>query len=115
MKKSLPARKSKKTDKKAAGTPKKRQLPLAPAEADRSFPVVGIGASAGAVEAFTQLLKALPSQPGMAFILLPHLDPHHASALPELLAHATEMPVLQVQDGMRAKADHVYVLPPTSK
>ena len=53
------------------------------------FPVVGIGASAGGLEAFTQLLKLLPSDTGMAFVLIQHLDPAHSSFLPEALAKAT--------------------------
>ncbi len=73
---------------------------------------MGVGASAGALEAYSQLLKALPRDRGMAFILVPHLDPTHESALPELLSHSTRMPVLQIEDGMCVRADHVYVLPP---
>lgn len=82
-------------------------------EADApSFPVVGVGASAGGLEAFTQLLKALPNDPGMAFVLVPHLDPTHASAMTELLARATRMPVYEVHDGIRLKPNQVYVIPP---
>ena len=76
------------------------------------FPVAGIGASAGGLEAFTQLLKALPDDPGMAFVLVPHLDPTHESAMTELLSRATRMKVLEVHHGMRLKVDHVYVIPP---
>jgi two-component system CheB/CheR fusion protein len=79
------------------------------------FPVVGVGASAGGLEAFTQLLRALEPRLGMAFVLVPHLDPSHESAMSELLARATKMPVLQVTDGTRVKADHVYVIPPNSE
>ena len=56
------------------------------------FPVVGIGASAGGLEAFTQLLKALPADTGMAFVLVQHLDPTHESQLPEVLARTTACP-----------------------
>src|SRR5437868_13374790 len=77
-----------------------------------TFPVVGVGASAGGLEAFTQLLKALPAKPGMAFVLVAHLDPTHESAMAELLGRATAMPVFQVNDGMRLKPDQVYVIPP---
>jgi two-component system, chemotaxis family, CheB/CheR fusion protein len=76
------------------------------------FPVVGIGASAGGLEAVTQLLKALPPEPGMAFVLVPHLDPTHESAMTELLSRATQMRVFQVYDGIRLKPNHVYVIPP---
>jgi chemotaxis response regulator CheB len=76
------------------------------------FPVVGIGASAGGLEACTALLKALPVNPGMAFVLVQHLDPHHESILHKLLSRTTEMPVIQVEDGMALERDHVYVIPP---
>jgi two-component system, chemotaxis family, CheB/CheR fusion protein len=77
-----------------------------------SFPIVGVGASAGGLEAFTQLLKALPSRTGMAYVLVQHLDPTHESALTELLAKATEMPVRQVTDGTLVEPNRVYVIPP---
>src|SRR5512144_978446 len=76
------------------------------------FPVVGIGASAGGLEACTTLLKALPVNPGMAFVVVQHLDPHHESILHKLLSKTTEMPVIQVEDGMALEPDHVYVIPP---
>src|SRR5215813_5473188 len=79
------------------------------------FPVVGVGASAGGLEAITQMLRALEPRLGMAFVLVPHLDPSHESAMSELLARATRMPVLQVTDGTRVKADHVYVIPPNTE
>jgi two-component system CheB/CheR fusion protein len=76
------------------------------------FPIVGVGASAGGLEAFTQQLKALPSRTGMAYVLVQHLDPTHESALTELLARATEMPVRQVTDAMPVEPNRVYVIPP---
>jgi len=76
------------------------------------FPIVGVGASAGGLEAFTQLLKALPSRTGMAYVLVQHLDPTHESALTELLARVTEMPVRQVTDAMPVEPNRVYVIPP---
>ncbi|HEX6502902.1 MAG TPA: chemotaxis protein CheB [Terriglobales bacterium] len=76
------------------------------------FPIVGVGASAGGLEAFTNLLKALPPKPDMAFVLVPHLDPRHESAMTDLLGRATAMPVLQVHDGIRLKRNQVYVIPP---
>ncbi|GAC1347317.1 MAG: hypothetical protein NVSMB27_12480 [Ktedonobacteraceae bacterium] len=78
----------------------------------RASHVVGIGASAGGLEAMLDLLRALPATLGIAYIFLQHLDPHAASALPELLARVTVMPVHRAQDGMPVQADHVYVLPP---
>jgi two-component system, chemotaxis family, CheB/CheR fusion protein len=78
------------------------------------FPVVGIGASAGGLEAFTQLLESLPGDTGMAFVLIQHLDPSHVSHLPEILAPATPMPVVSVEDGLELRPNHVYVIPPNA-
>jgi len=77
-----------------------------------SFCIVGIGASAGGLEAFTALFKALQPDLGMAYILVPHLDPQRESALPQILGRATIMPVVQVENGMQVQSDHVYVIPP---
>lgn len=79
-----------------------------------SYPVVAVGASAGGLEAFTQLLKALPVNTGMAFVLIQHLDPQHESRLTELLARTTKMPVTEVKNGMMVEPDHVYVIPPNA-
>ncbi len=78
------------------------------------FPVVGIGASAGGLEAVTNLLKHLPTDTGMAFVLVQHLDPTHPSALTEILSRATAMRVTEVKDGMRVEPNHVYVIPPNT-
>jgi len=74
--------------------------------------IVGVGASAGGLEAFTELLSHLPDNTGMAFVLIQHLDPSHASHLSELLSKESKMPVSEVQGETRAKANHVYVIPP---
>ncbi len=89
----------------------------APEEQGDSHPatIAAIGASAGGLEAFTQLLKALPDPPGLAIVLIQHLASDHESALPYLLRSATRMPVDQVQDGVVAEANHVYVIPPGSE
>lgn len=87
-------------------------LPKTVPPADIDFPVVGIGASAGGLEAFTKLFKALPTDSGMAFILIQHLDPTHESMMVALLGNHTAMKVLQAADGMRIERDHVYVIPP---
>ncbi|HSS52853.1 MAG TPA: chemotaxis protein CheB, partial [Thermoanaerobaculia bacterium] len=76
-----------------------------------SFPIVGIGASAGGLEAFRQLLQNLPADTGAAFVLVQHLDPKHDSILPALLARSTTMPVDEVLDGVKILPDHVYVIP----
>src|SRR5712692_5816735 len=77
-----------------------------------SFPIVGVGASAGGLEAFTQMLRALPVDTGMAFVLVQHLDPTHTSMLTEILSRATGMPVAEVKDQMPAQPNHVYIIPP---
>jgi two-component system, chemotaxis family, CheB/CheR fusion protein len=77
-----------------------------------SFPIVGVGASAGGLEAFTQLLKALPVDTGMSFVLVQHLAPSHPSALAEILSRVTSMPVLEVHDEPTVEPNHVYVIPP---
>src|SRR5512140_795051 len=79
------------------------------------FPIVGVGASAGGLEAFTQLFKNLPANPGMAFVLIQHLAPAHESMLTELLSKATSMPVREVKDGMTVAPDNVYVIPPDTE
>src|SRR5579859_3533646 len=78
----------------------------------RPFPIVGIGASAGGMEAFKELLSHLPAITGMAYVFVQHLAPTHESLLPELLARATKMPVSLIQEQMRVEPDHVYVIPP---
>ncbi|NOT25217.1 MAG: response regulator [Acidobacteria bacterium] len=77
-----------------------------------SFPIVGIGASAGGLEAFGSLFSALPADTGMAFVVVSHLDPTHASALPEILARHTPMAVLEAVQNQAVEPDHVYVMPP---
>src|ERR1700745_2293595 len=73
----------------------------APASVTRtSFPIVAIGASAGGLEAFSSLLRALPPEPGLALVFIPHLDPTHESALVELLARPTPLPVRQAAEDM---------------
>ena len=81
-------------------------------ETRASFPIVAIGASAGGLEAFSNLLRALPSDPGMALVFIPHLDPTHESAMAELLARVTSLPVHQADEGARVRPNCVYVLPP---
>src|SRR5436309_589779 len=78
------------------------------------FPVVGIGASAGGLEAFTRLLQKLPADTGMAIVLIQHLDPKHESILTSLLSRASRMPVLEVSNQMRVQPNHVYVIPPNT-
>src|SRR5215469_2869777 len=79
-----------------------------------SLPIVGIGASAGGVEALEQFFKSLPAGNGMAFVVLTHLPPDRESMLSEILGRATRMPVVEAQDGEKVEAEHVYVLPPSA-
>jgi two-component system, chemotaxis family, CheB/CheR fusion protein len=78
------------------------------------FPIVAIGASAGGLEAFSNLLRALPPQPGLALVFIPHLDPTHESAMVELLSRTTRLPVVQAAEGQRVLSNTVHVLPPNS-
>ena len=80
-------------------------------KSDNLFPVVGIGASAGGLDAFKKLLKAIPEDSGMAYILVQHLDPNHESMLPELLQKVTKIPVLEISDDIKVQPNHIYVLP----
>jgi two-component system CheB/CheR fusion protein len=75
------------------------------------IPVVAIGASAGGLEAITAILRALPTDIAMAFMLIQHLDPKRRSILPELLSKATKIPVLEAIDAMKIESNRVYVMP----
>lgn len=83
-------------------------------ENQKDTTVVAIGASAGGIEALTELMNHLPADSGMAFVLVQHLDPRHHSILTELLARKTVMTVTEVSDGLAVKPDHVYVIPPNA-
>jgi two-component system, chemotaxis family, CheB/CheR fusion protein len=85
------------------------------AQIEAPFPIVGIAASAGGLEAFMQLLGHLPIDTGMGFVLIQHLDPYHKSLLTEILARTTQMPVSEVEDGMAIAPNQVYVIPPNTK
>lgn len=77
-----------------------------------TFPIVGIGASAGGLEAFELFFKHLPEKTGMAYVVIQHLDPTQKGILPELLQRVTKMNVFQVKDRTRVKPDCLYVIPP---
>lgn len=76
------------------------------------FPIVGIGASAGGLEALELFLRQVPENSGIAFVIVQHLDPTHKGIMPELLQRTTSMMVFQVKDRMRVKINCVYVIPP---
>lgn len=82
---------------------------------DLNLPVVAVGASAGGLEAFIELLRHLPTNTGMAFVLIQHLSPDYESNLSGILSKATTMPVTEVADGTLLRPDHVYVIPPNTK
>ena len=77
-----------------------------------SFPIIGIGASAGGLEAFEEFFRHMAPDSGMAFVLIPHLDPVHASMLTEILQRATVMPVTEALDQIEVETNHVYIIPP---
>lgn len=103
----------------SAGTQQKKQAPGS-IKANKSksknqpgeFTVVGIGASAGGLDAFKKFFNVMPSESGMAFIIVQHLDPSHASITADLIARHTLMKVVQIEDQMPVQANHIYVIPP---
>ena len=101
----------------AAGGPEKGHGhgddPQSPADPPRKsrFVVVGVGASAGGLEALGEMLEHVPAGCGMAFVIVSHLDPERSSLMGELLGRHTQLPVATAVEGMEVCADHVYVLP----
>jgi two-component system CheB/CheR fusion protein len=83
-----------------------------PRSPSQSFPIVGIGASAGGLEALELFLRNVPEKSGMAFVIVQHLDPTHKGIMVELLQRVTPMPVSQVRDRMKVEPGRVYVIPP---
>src|SRR3990172_574492 len=77
-----------------------------------AFPVVGIGASAGGLEAVRELFANLPPDTGMAFVFIQHLDPTHASSLPEILSRITQIPIVETSHDLRLKPNRIFVIPP---
>lgn len=78
------------------------------------FYIVGMGASAGGLEAFERFFKKMPPETGMAFILVPHLDPTHISLMPELIQKCSKMKVFQIEDGIEVQPNAVYIVPPNN-
>ncbi|MFN6565129.1 MAG: CheR family methyltransferase [Nostoc sp. ChiSLP01] len=103
---------SRRSDKKSQATTDRSSTQKQQNNQEKLFPIVGMGASAGGLEAFTQLLRNLPNDTGMAFVLIQHLSPEHKSMLSQILSQTTQMPVHEVQDGMFVEPNHVYVIPP---
>src|SRR5918993_66696 len=86
--------------------------PSAAAPLDKGLTVVGVGASAGGLEAFSQLLRAVTATTDLAIVFVQHLSPDHDSALVSLLSAQTSLRVVQAVEGMRVRAGYVYVIPP---
>ena len=100
--------------KKAAPSPAGQTATAPDGHAAEGFPVVGIGASAGGLEAIGQFLANVPKQSGMAFVVVQHLDPTHKGIMSQLLQRTTGMRVFQVNDRTRVRTDCVYVIPPNT-
>src|SRR5580658_7106417 len=75
------------------------------------FPVVGVGASAGGLEAFKRLVRAIPEDSGMAYILVQHLEPTHESILVDLLQKVTPIPIHEITNNVRVEPNHIYIIP----
>jgi two-component system CheB/CheR fusion protein len=111
--KSKQAKKTSSTGKKGGSRPQAAAEPSSRPNKDRGpCNIVGIGASAGGLEASERFFANMPPNTSMAFILVTHLDPTHASIMPELLQKSTKMKVVQVKDGMKVQPDSLYVIPP---
>src|SRR5262245_48876040 len=91
------------------------EAPASPAPNDEGLTIVGIGASAGGLEAFTTVLRSLPSDSMLAIVFVQHLAPQHESALVSLLSGQSALPVIQVDEGMRVEGNRVYVIPPNKQ
>jgi two-component system, chemotaxis family, CheB/CheR fusion protein len=91
---------------------KKDKKPQESAPDQAAVPIVAIGASAGGIEAFTELLKHLSPSTGLAFVYIQHLSPNHSSQLAPILARATKMTVLEATQLLRVQANHLYIIPP---
>jgi two-component system CheB/CheR fusion protein len=105
--------------KKPSGPKMRKKRPAAPMppeplppRAQNAFPIVGIGASAGGLEALELFLKHVPEGSGMAFVIVQHLDPTHKGIMVELLQRVTPMPVIQARDRLKVAPERVYVIPP---
>lgn len=85
-----------------------RKLPVVP---DKLFPVVGIGASSGGLEAFKVFVKGIPRQSGMAYIFIQHLSRQHESLLTEIIQKITEIPVIEITDNTEVAPDNIYIIP----
>jgi two-component system CheB/CheR fusion protein len=107
------SRRSKPLPKKTKAKPEPVETPVATQELQvPGVPVVGMGASAGGVDAFKKFFAKMPADSGLAVVVIPHLDPTHESLMAELLSKQTKMPVVEAKEGMRVEPNHVYIIPP---
>lgn len=97
---------------KSGETPEEETKPEQEASSGTPAFIVGIGASAGGLDALEKFLTHLPPDTGMAFIVVTHMDPSRPGMMPEILSRFTEMPVHEIEDGMTVRADTVYMIPP---
>ncbi|HET6460013.1 MAG TPA: chemotaxis protein CheB [Syntrophales bacterium] len=121
QKKKEPAQKKSRNRKRTIKSNKDKVISAIPAAGKRSsmgklpderFSIVGIGASAGGLEAIEQFFTHMPPDTGIAFILIPHLDPSHASMMTDLVRRFTKIAVIEAGDGMQVEPGHVFVIPP---
>jgi two-component system, chemotaxis family, CheB/CheR fusion protein len=110
--KKIPMTTSKRTRKAEQTATTKKEVDGNRVKKKDGFPIVGIGASAGGLEALTGLLKNLEPNLGMAFVFVPHLDPSRESAFTQILGRDTPMPVVQITNEMQLERNHIYVIPP---
>src|SRR5262245_47284828 len=85
---------------------------IVPTRGYQMTPMVGLGGSAGSVQALTEFFQAMPADSGMVFVVILHLSPSHESAMAEVLSRSTRMPVVQAVDSQKVEPNHVYVIPP---
>jgi len=115
IKKDGAKQKTKQASSKTGESPKAKRVRKATSPGQKwepNFPIVGIGSSAGGLEALQELFTNMPSDTGMGFVVVSHLDPSHTSILPELLKKCTAMSVYQANNGMGVKPNNIYVIPP---
>lgn len=82
-----------------------------PKKTEQNFPIVGIGAAAGGLEAIKTLIKTIPKDSGMAYVIIEHLSPDYSSHLTKVLSHHTEIPVYEIINDINLAPDHIYIIP----
>lgn len=103
---------AKKAVEKTAKTTAKIKKTKAVPKIDEGFPIVGLGASAGGLEALEAFFSHMPVDSGIGFVIIQHLSPRHKSIMSSLLSKSTKMPVVDISDGIRVEPNHIYLNPP---